>query len=251
MESGDEDTNSLADGARRAWDWITGNDDETDETESEPVVDAVASDDGTESVREMIGNLSDTVEAIPVVGPVFEVLEDTAKSIAEPVVDMVQSVTDDTEAERHGPRGLNRHFRGQSKRDDWQVKEALRTDDEDLDGVSTDMEQIARAMYGRRNDDDFDGLTNAAEARLGTDPDNRDTDGDKIPDLIELRLGTDPLVPDAMPDRMKDPDRDLASDGTDEGEMIVAMFKVEGITRNQIDAERAADDAERAANGDR
>ncbi|MEM3444710.1 MAG: pre-peptidase C-terminal domain-containing protein [Thermoplasmata archaeon] len=42
-------------------------------------------------------------------------------------------------------------------------------------------------------DDDGDGLTNAMEAQLGTDPNNPDTDGDYIPDGIEVNMyGTDP-----------------------------------------------------------
>lgn len=43
-------------------------------------------------------------------------------------------------------------------------------------------------------DSDRDGLTDAQEALLGTDPGNPDTDGDGISDFDEVAAGTDPLV---------------------------------------------------------
>src|SRR5690606_28222793 len=42
-------------------------------------------------------------------------------------------------------------------------------------------------------DSDGDGLGDAAEAVVGTDPDDPDTDGDGITDGAELDQGTDPL----------------------------------------------------------
>ena len=42
-------------------------------------------------------------------------------------------------------------------------------------------------------DDDGDGLTNAVEATLGTDPDNADSDGDGYDDGAEVQDGTNPL----------------------------------------------------------
>jgi YD repeat-containing protein len=60
---------------------------------------------------------------------------------------------------------------------------------------------------GRENpnaDDDGDGLTNAQEAALGTDPNNPDTDGDGIPDGWEVDHGLDPKTNDAA----LDPDQD-------------------------------------------
>ncbi len=45
-------------------------------------------------------------------------------------------------------------------------------------------------------DSDSDGLTNATELPLFTDPCNADTDGDGLPDLEEVTAGTDPGVPD-------------------------------------------------------
>ena len=48
-------------------------------------------------------------------------------------------------------------------------------------------------------DPDGDGLTNAQEISLGTDPLNRDTDGDGYPDGLEVALGSDPLNPSSIP----------------------------------------------------
>jgi len=42
-------------------------------------------------------------------------------------------------------------------------------------------------------DSDGDGLTDAEESRLGTDPYNSDTDGDGYPDGLEINSGHDPL----------------------------------------------------------
>ncbi len=46
-------------------------------------------------------------------------------------------------------------------------------------------------------DSDGDGLTNAQEISLGTNPLNIDTDGDGLPDGWEVHFGTNPLVNDA------------------------------------------------------
>lgn len=45
-------------------------------------------------------------------------------------------------------------------------------------------------------DSDGDGLTDAQEAQLGTDPANPDTDGDGVADSVEIVSETDPLTPD-------------------------------------------------------
>ena len=49
-------------------------------------------------------------------------------------------------------------------------------------------------------DSDGDGLSDAQEVALGTDPFKADTDGDGIPDGIEFRLGMDPLRDDTRED---------------------------------------------------
>ncbi len=48
------------------------------------------------------------------------------------------------------------------------------------------------------DDCDDDGLTDAEEEELGTDPCGEDTDGDGIPDGDEVDLGLDPLTPDGV-----------------------------------------------------
>ena len=48
-------------------------------------------------------------------------------------------------------------------------------------------------------DPDTDGLTNAQELALGTDPLSPDTDGDGYPDGIEVLYGSDPLNPLSIP----------------------------------------------------
>jgi hypothetical protein len=57
------------------------------------------------------------------------------------------------------------------------------------------------AVYDAANSDwDSDGLTNAQEAALGTDPRNPDTDGDGVSDYLEYLQGRNPLVPGAVAD---------------------------------------------------
>jgi YD repeat-containing protein len=48
-------------------------------------------------------------------------------------------------------------------------------------------------------DPDGDGLTNAQEIALGTDPLNPDTDADGYPDGLEVALGSNPLDPTSIP----------------------------------------------------
>ncbi len=49
------------------------------------------------------------------------------------------------------------------------------------------------------DDTDGDGLTDAEERRLGTDPFNQDSDGDGYPDGLERALGSNPLDPNSIP----------------------------------------------------
>jgi len=53
-------------------------------------------------------------------------------------------------------------------------------------------------------DSDGDGLTNAEEEDLGTDPKLADTDGDGIDDPDEIDLGTDPTMADTDEDGLED-----------------------------------------------
>ena len=66
---------------------------------------------------------------------------------------------------------------------------------------------------GPDGDPDDDGLTNAEEAELGTDPDNPDTDGDNIDDGTEVENGTDPLDD-------QDPGIVCTITGTERGELL-------------------------------
>jgi hypothetical protein len=63
------------------------------------------------------------------------------------------------------------------------------------------------------NDPDGDGLTNAEEEVLGTDPDALDSDGDGVDDGSEVDAGLDPLNPDTDGDGLNDGDEFTA--GTD------------------------------------
>lgn len=55
-------------------------------------------------------------------------------------------------------------------------------------------------MTGESEDTDGDGLSDAEEVDIGTDPLDADTDGDGWSDGEELDWNTDPLKPDSTPD---------------------------------------------------
>ena len=57
---------------------------------------------------------------------------------------------------------------------------------------------------GAGGDPDGDGLTNATEQALGTNPRNPDSDGDGVDDNVEQGLGTDPTQPDTDGDGLAD-----------------------------------------------
>ena len=72
-------------------------------------------------------------------------------------------------------------------------------------------------------DSDGDGLTNADEAELGTDPENTDSDGDGHDDGVEVSENTDPADANDHPyaggwaiDACRD---DIVSTGNEEGEI--------------------------------
>ncbi|MCB9794079.1 MAG: TlpA family protein disulfide reductase [Alphaproteobacteria bacterium] len=65
-------------------------------------------------------------------------------------------------------------------------------------------------------DSDGDGLSDADEASLGTDPNNADSDGDGVSDGDEVDAGLDPLDADTDDDTVSDGDEvSGGSDGTD------------------------------------
>ena len=71
--------------------------------------------------------------------------------------------------------------------------------------VTQDAVSIAATATGiALADDDGDGLSNAREAELGTDPNNPDSDGDGLPDGQELIYSCDPLKRDTDGDTLTD-----------------------------------------------
>ncbi len=59
---------------------------------------------------------------------------------------------------------------------------------------AVDYQLVVRAALGESIDTDGDGLCDAAEVNLGTDPEVPDTDGDNVGDGEEVGYGEDPLV---------------------------------------------------------
>lgn len=69
---------------------------------------------------------------------------------------------------------------------------------------------VSITVEDTREDSDGDGLSDAREAELGTDPNNADSDGDGINDGDEVALGTDPN------------NADTDGDGVSDGEEVAA-----------------------------
>jgi Tol biopolymer transport system component len=83
-------------------------------------------------------------------------------------------------------------------------------------------------------DADGDGLTNAEEAGLGTDPLNPDTDGDGLSDGFEVSHGTDPLSSDSDGDGIPDA-RDVEAVQAAVRSLPIAAFQPPGGgTQNAI-----------------
>lgn len=76
-------------------------------------------------------------------------------------------------------------------------------------------------------DSDGDGLSNAEEAELGTDPKLPDTDGDGITDFDEVQGSTDPLAADSDDDGFED-GRELYSDSTDPNDPMSYVRTTDG-----------------------
>ncbi len=75
----------------------------------------------------------------------------------------------------------------------------------DTVAAGTFAERIAQPwLFGESvknmSDSDGDGLSDADEIRLGTNPYRQDTDGDGYPDGLEVALGSNPLDPNSIPD---------------------------------------------------
>jgi CSLREA domain-containing protein len=86
--------------------------------------------------------------------------------------------------------------------------------DDDDDGLSDGYESanscLSALVSDAGDDSDGDGLSNAEEFGLGSDPCNSDSDGDGLPDGVEVfglgPFGTDPLDPDSDDDGALDGD---------------------------------------------
>ncbi len=75
----------------------------------------------------------------------------------------------------------------------------------DAAGTTTGSDSVTFTVVPDPDDPDGDGLTNAEEAKHGTDPLNPDTDGDGLTDGAEVRVhGTDPTDPDTDDDGLTD-----------------------------------------------
>jgi len=75
--------------------------------------------------------------------------------------------------------------------------------DVDCDGLLDDYEMQEFGDLSSQtgaSDADDDGVSNALEKALGTNPNKADTDDDGFTDLAELEAGSDPLDPASMPD---------------------------------------------------
>jgi len=110
-------------------------------------------------------------------------------------------------------------------------------DDDNSDNKNDSYLTLAVSIFGLLSegnlDKDGDGLTNAEERQLGTDPNKADSDGDGLRDGEEVRTyRTDPLAKDSDGDDLTDYDeifvyrtnpllRDTDSDGLSDGDEIL------------------------------
>lgn len=81
--------------------------------------------------------------------------------------------------------------------------------------IDLTFEADEEGTVGQAGDTDVDGLTDAAEAIIGTDPFDSDTDNDGILDGVEVGMGTDPLsapVTDSDNDGVADEDDTFPND---------------------------------------
>lgn len=75
------------------------------------------------------------------------------------------------------------------------------------DGWSQGKLEVSSVSYSTLEDPDFDGLSDAEEDRLGTDPDIADTDGDGFLDGFEAATGKDPKSEASNPSSLSSIDK--------------------------------------------
>ncbi|NIP34391.1 MAG: DUF4129 domain-containing protein [Thermoplasmata archaeon] len=129
--------------------------------------------------------------------------------------------------------------------------------DADCDGIP-DAEEARIGTDPDSWDSDLDGLSDGLELDLGTDPINWDTDGDGVPDGEELDMRTDPLVRDTDGDGLTDweessysPEHlahptdprlpDTDGDGIDDGREVALNMRPDHV---DVDGDGLTDDRE-------
>lgn len=108
---------------------------------------------------------------------------------------------------------------GTPDKDDAFPQDPKESKDSDEDGVGNKADECESTPVGEavdangcsasQRDTDHDGLTDAQEAELGTDPAKADTDGDGYSDRTEVEEGTNPLDPGSYPDVVVPPKDDI------------------------------------------
>jgi hypothetical protein len=93
-------------------------------------------------------------------------------------------------------------------------------------------------------DSDGDGLSDAEEAVLGTDPNNPDSDGDGIPDGDEVDIGSDPLDPNDQGCASETAEASLVQRPAD----IIFMIDTSGSMGGEADAVEARINGDLAGN---
>jgi sulfatase modifying factor 1 len=132
-----------------------------------------------------------TFEVLPydTTPPVITLIGDNPQTVYRGAVfsDLGATVTDDFDA--------TRTITGTGTVDTFTVGTytvTYATQDE-VGNVAVPVTRTVEVVLDPNGDEDNDGLSNAEEANLGTNPYQRDTDGDGVNDLREVGDGTDPL----------------------------------------------------------
>ncbi len=88
--------------------------------------------------------------------------------------------------------------------DEWAVDSSVKTRIYAISAVKADNAESFFSNMAQNDDRDHDGLTDAQETALGTNPDNPDSDGDGLTDGEEYIRGTNPLLADSDGDGYSD-----------------------------------------------